>query len=427
MSENVINVAQISGTQNSAGMSGELGAGALIVNDYRITTEPIDGGHRLTVTRGSDVQTMDLMDGAQGAPGETGPAGPRGEQGPAGPQGEQGPAGPQGEPGQDAPQEAVLYTAQSLTGEQQKQARENIAAAGVARVEAVETALPGKLSEPTEGLAVGKYFRVAAIDQNGHAVLEAVDAKDVGVQDVQVSGESIVTDGVANVPIMKNGSGFGVAKILQAYGVTVLSEGQLALMSASIYDVDTRISNYRCITPNRLDYAVKAAICDGKGAAWTADEQAAARERIGIPGDFELIEEIICDGNASAYTRSVEPDGIPYRFISVFIELEIQAGNTYPNIFFRAYDGNDNAVLYDGKQAQSKGYASYLVAGCDAYNGYYHGWMLNQNIAATSSGGSNLKYSNMPKLIETPIMRVYVNTSIAFNTGDKIRIYGVRA
>ena len=40
-----------------------LGAGALIVNDYRITTEPIEGGHRLNITRGSEVQTMDVLDG----------------------------------------------------------------------------------------------------------------------------------------------------------------------------------------------------------------------------------------------------------------------------------------------------------------------------------------------------------------------------
>ena len=93
-----------------------IGAGALIVNDYRITTEAIDGGHRITVMRGSDVQTMDLMDGAQGAPGETGPV------------------GPQGEPGQDAPQESVLYTPQTLTEAQQAQARENIGAADVVAV-----------------------------------------------------------------------------------------------------------------------------------------------------------------------------------------------------------------------------------------------------------------------------------------------------
>ena len=32
-----------------------------------------------------------------------------------------------------------------------------------------------KLTEPTSGIKVGKYFRVASIDENGHAVLEYVD------------------------------------------------------------------------------------------------------------------------------------------------------------------------------------------------------------------------------------------------------------
>lgn len=128
-----------------AALSAQLGAGAAVVNDYLIQTEEIEDGHRLTITRGSEVHTMDLMDGAPGAPGEPGPAGPQGEKGEKGEKGEPGPAGPQGEPGKDAPQESVLYTAQSLSDDQQAQARENIAAAGVARVDAVETALGGKL------------------------------------------------------------------------------------------------------------------------------------------------------------------------------------------------------------------------------------------------------------------------------------------
>ena len=286
-----------------------------------------------------------------------------------------------------------------------------------------------KLSEPAGGLAVGKYFRVAALDANGHAVLEAVDAKDVGVQDVQVSGESIVTDGVANVPIMKNGSGFGVAKILQAYGVTVLSEGQLALMSASIYDVDTRISNYRCITPNRLDYAVKAAMCDGNGAAWTSDEQAAARERIGIPGDYELIEEIICDGETLGFSREIEPDGTPYNFKSIYIELEIQPSHTYDSlIFFRAYDSNKTPIMYEGIKATSKTYASYIFGGCFLYGGFYHGWIPNGNIAPSKDGGSILYRINKPELAISGIKKVYVNNNIEpLIAGDKIRIYGVRA
>lgn len=358
----------------------------------------------------------------------------RGIHGEKGEKGEPGPAGPQGEPGQDAPQESVLYTPQTLTADQQTQARENIGAADAVTVnglkdDVVQLAedMTGKLSEPTDGLAVGKYFRVAALDENGHAVLEAVDAKTVGVQDVQVSGESIVTDGVANVPIMKQG-GFGVAKIIQAYGVTVLSEGQLALMNASIYDVDTRISNYRCITANRLDYAVKAAMCDGKGAAWTADEQAAARERMGLPGNYDLIEEIICDGEASMYLRTVEPDGTPYDFKSIYAELEIQPSNVYSTVFFRAYEEDGTTVLYDGISTQTKSYTSHLFAGCDACSGFYHGWMINSNIGVSNIGGAAYKRINMPKVIVSPIKSFRINlNSGKFYAGDKIRIYGVRA
>lgn len=63
MSAAKINAAQLSGTLGAASLSGALSTGSVIVNDYTITMQGIDGGHRLTVTRGSDVQTMDIMDG----------------------------------------------------------------------------------------------------------------------------------------------------------------------------------------------------------------------------------------------------------------------------------------------------------------------------------------------------------------------------
>lgn len=48
---------------NTASLFAILSTGSVIVNDYLIKTDPIDGGHRLTITRGSEVQTMDIMDG----------------------------------------------------------------------------------------------------------------------------------------------------------------------------------------------------------------------------------------------------------------------------------------------------------------------------------------------------------------------------
>lgn len=63
MSAAKINAAQLSGTLGAACLSGALSTGSVIVNDYTITMQGIDGGHRLTITRGSEVQTLDIMDG----------------------------------------------------------------------------------------------------------------------------------------------------------------------------------------------------------------------------------------------------------------------------------------------------------------------------------------------------------------------------
>lgn len=51
---------------NTASLFAILSTGSVVVNDYLIKTDPIDGGHRLTITRGSEVQTMDIMDGVDG-------------------------------------------------------------------------------------------------------------------------------------------------------------------------------------------------------------------------------------------------------------------------------------------------------------------------------------------------------------------------
>ena len=104
--------------------------------------------------------------------------------------------------------------------------------------------------------------------------------------DVRINGESIVQDGVADIPY-SNQYKPGVIKTVNypfwGSGVGKNSGDTLTLFPATTSMVDERNrSNVSPISVNNLDYAVKAAMCDGKGAAWTADEQAAARERMGI-------------------------------------------------------------------------------------------------------------------------------------------------
>ena len=48
---------------NRAWINAVLGAGSVVLNDYALNITPIERGYRLTVKRGSDTQTMDILDG----------------------------------------------------------------------------------------------------------------------------------------------------------------------------------------------------------------------------------------------------------------------------------------------------------------------------------------------------------------------------
>lgn len=102
---------------------------------------------------------------------------------------------------------------------------------------------------------------------------------DVPVTDVQLGGKSLLKDGVATIPVASSGLG---AVWISGGGLKINSStGWLYLMVASQTDINNR-SNYYPIAGSNLDIAVKAAMTDGKGAAWTEAEQLAAQARLGI-------------------------------------------------------------------------------------------------------------------------------------------------
>ena len=182
----------------------------------------------------------------------------------------------QGMPGRDAPQEAVLYIEQTLTSAQQAQACENIGAAS---------------NRAPEGAKVGQVFRVAAISGDGRYTMEAVDLPDVPVQDVQMDGKSILSDGIANIPLGSDRQ-LGLLYPRKVYGLQTWGDGELGLTRSVEEDIDNRNSNdIKSVSLGKLDYAVKAAMCDGKGAEWTDTERTAARARMRI-ADFSDMKHI---------------------------------------------------------------------------------------------------------------------------------------
>lgn len=58
----ITGVGRLIGTLGASGnLNGSLNAGSMILNDYTLTVTEIPGGSRLTITRGSEVQTMDFI------------------------------------------------------------------------------------------------------------------------------------------------------------------------------------------------------------------------------------------------------------------------------------------------------------------------------------------------------------------------------
>ena len=158
--------------------------------------------------------------GIQGIQGAKGEPGPQGDQGPAGEKGATGAAGPQGEKGEKG-----------------------------------DPGAPGS---------------------------------DAAATDVRMNGKSITADGVADIPVAKDNdldsskNTYGVVKSRgSAYGIFFHRDG-VCTAAAAQNEIASRKNFFKPIPPAMLDYAVKAAMCDGKGAAWTAAEQAAAKKRMGI-------------------------------------------------------------------------------------------------------------------------------------------------
>lgn len=114
------------------------------------------------------------------------------------------------------------------------------------------------------------------------------DATNPTVEDIQINGTSIVESGVANIPIAT--TNLGVVKQNLPYGIGINVRGELFTYGADENSIINR-SSYRPIDSNRIDLAVKYAMCDGKGAAWTEEERAHARERMGVDC-WELVADI---------------------------------------------------------------------------------------------------------------------------------------
>lgn len=269
----------------------------------------------------------------------------------------------------------------------------------------------GKLDKPGNTPEAGKILKVLSVNEDGTFVCEWSDAPSGGVSDVRVAGESIVSDGVADVPLAGVNK-VGVVAASGNYGIQVGGSGQLTLIDASTNQISSRAASpRRAINIGNLDYAVRAAMCDGKGAAWTADEQAAARERMGLD-NWELLADI---------TLEEEVVGITFQNSKKIKELSI-FGTIYASS--DAFSGNvgiycGTRLIHSLNTLPSSG-AKYFNADTRYVGGFYYGqvstfdinsYSVNQATAYTYLGELQDIASEDLRLVQLNSKKIGIGTS----------------
>lgn len=247
------------------------------------------------------------------------------------------------------------------------------------------------------------------------------------VKDVQVAGNSVLANGVADVPIASS-TRPGVIRIENARNSGMYvdeQDGNCYISYATNPEIDTRTAQRKTIVCANLDYAVTAAMTDGKGPAWTAAQQAAARERMGIDKPFELVEEITLTEKVKRISRNAEPNGAAYHFRKMYVSIITPQAEENGAIYSMFNNTLIGLAMNSITSKLSEGGIAQIYVHVD--NGFLDGYGVG---AGNQSTSSNLVRYITPLNVPYGIsainhMEILATANLPINTN--IKIYGVRA
>lgn len=153
-------------------------------------------------------------------------------------------------------------------------------------------------------------------------------------------------DNVKNTDIASKDKA-GVIKAENARGLYLAPEGFLAIRQATHDDIDGKKNFYNPITPNVLDYAVKAALIDNKK-EWTEEDKAAAQALLGIK-QTNFITLTSTDGKvtvpseAKQYAQIKEIHGA----ISIYVQAGYQGYRDFVANYPKRIVTDTGAVLFE--------------------------------------------------------------------------------
>ena len=199
----------------------------------------------------------------------------------------------------------------------------------------IDSLKENKITKPAEAPTIGKIIRVKSVNEDGTFICEWADS--ASELDVRIDGKSIVQDGVAEIPKADtNTHNLGLIRVNAGNGFAVSADGTLNIIECTDDSLKKRYA--RIVSGNVIDYAVKAAMCDGKGTAWTAEEQAAARERIGID-EWELACDVTLEKDSGNVIIQLNGD---YSEVYGILKFPVVPSGEHRMMFYDTNNGSWN-------------------------------------------------------------------------------------
>ena len=206
------------------------------------------------------------------------------------------------------------------------------------------------MEKPADLPIVGKILRVKSVNEDGTFICEWADSGGSNL-DVRIAGESIVQDGVAEIPVASDNVSGVIKNYYNSFSSGLdMRYGTIKLVTASENYIKSRSGYSFPLVPSTLDYAVKSAmsapIADTAGMvdgvyhypAWTADEQAAARERIGID-EWELACDVTLEKDSNNVIIQLNGD---YSEVYGILKFPVVPSGEHRIMFYDTNNGSWN-------------------------------------------------------------------------------------
>lgn len=266
------------------------------------------------------------------------------------------------------------------------------------------------------------------------------------VNDVKVDGISVVTNGVANVPIASRNA-YGLVKI--GNNTLVVNDGIISVNNASETGIKTGESTNSLLTPGRQHYSTFYGLAKAAGDAsqssssnsvgtYTTDALKKIKKMLGLQQDWELITYVTTTQDSASVSVITDLNGEPFALSEMYTRVELPtsltgnadyvSGSTYAKM------SNSGGPTY-----QSLSTMRYVNGTGKAYLEYYHQIIGNicRMQAKNATGWSNtqsLQSASFPELnsagdvesINGIRFTQYGSSTTLIPSGTQIKIYGRR-